>query len=58
MLTYSNEAGENILFSQWAYDTGTSLVDNENKDYSVIEISGDKAYLFKAQAEDDSNIRI
>lgn len=58
MITYSNKAGENILFSQWVYDTGISLVDNENKNYSAIEISGEKAYLFKAQTENDSDILI
>jgi len=58
MITYSNEAGENITFSQWVYDTGTSLVDNQNTNYTETEISGNKAYLFKAQTGDDSNILI
>lgn len=56
MLVYSNNTGETIIFSQWTYGSGSSSVDNENKKYSEIEISGNKAYLFEAIKEDDSNI--
>jgi len=56
MLIYSNDTGETIIFSQWIYGSGASSVDNENKKYSEIEISGNKAYLFEAITEEDSNV--
>ncbi len=58
LVTYSNKDGKEVLFSQWTYNTGTSFVDNENTNYTETEISGEKAYLFKAQTEEDSNTLI
>lgn len=58
IVTFSNKDGEEILFSQWTYNTGTSFVDSENTNYTEIEISGEKAYLFKALAAEDSNTLI
>ena len=58
IVTYSNKDGKEILFSQWGYNKGVSLVDNENTNYMETEISGEKAHLFKAQTEEDSNTLI
>lgn len=58
MITYANGAGEQIIFSQWPFDAGTSLVDSENTKYIETQVSGEKAYLFEGQTDEDSNTLI
>lgn len=58
MITFANEAGEQIIFSQWPFDAGTSLVDSENTSYTETHVSGEQAFLFEAQTNEDSNILI
>ncbi len=58
MITYANGEGAQIIFSQWPYDAGTALVDSKNTTYKEIRISGQPAYLFEAQTDEDSNTLI
>jgi hypothetical protein len=58
MLTYTNEAGEEILFTQAPADTGSLSVDNETMTYLEVKINGEAAYLFVSQSEDDINILV
>lgn len=58
MIIYENEAEDKIIFTQEKAGTGTTAVDNEHTDYFEIQISGSKAYLFKAQEEDNASILI
>ncbi len=58
MITYTNSEGEQIIFSQWPFDAGTSLVDSENTNYIETQVSGEQAYLFEAQTNEDSNTLI
>ncbi|AGL02459.1 DUF4367 domain-containing protein [Desulfoscipio gibsoniae] len=57
-IIYTNNAGEEILFDQRPAESGTSLVDNENTEYTKVKISDNTAYLFKAMTTDDSNVLI
>jgi len=56
MIIYSNEAGVEILLNQRSAKSGTSLIDNEKTIFIEVEVSGNIAYLFKAQTDDDSNV--
>ncbi len=58
LLTYANEAGEEIMFTQSPADTSSMSVDNENMTYTEIKINGNAAYLFEAKSEDYLNILI
>ncbi|SFG16809.1 protein of unknown function [Desulfotomaculum arcticum] len=57
-LIYANNAGDEILFDQRPAESGTSLVDNENTEYTKVKVSGNTAYLFKALTADDANVLI
>jgi hypothetical protein len=57
-IVYKNSNGEKLVLDQQAADTGVNLVDNENTDYSEIQIHGNTGYLFKAKTESDANIVI
>ena len=58
MIIYSNEADVEILLNQRPAKSGTSLVDNENTNFTEVKVAGNTAYLFKAQTEDDANVLI
>ena len=55
ILTYTNEAGEKIVFTQAPADTGSMLVDNENMSYTEIEVNGVYALLFTAEENEFQN---
>lgn len=53
VLEYLNkETGEKILFDQGPAGAGKTSVDSEHTTYREIEISGNKAYLFKGMRKD------
>lgn len=53
---YSNESGDEIVFKQWPAEAGTVLIDNENTEYTEVEISGNKGYLFKSLTKENYNV--
>jgi hypothetical protein len=55
ILTYSNEAGEKIVFTQAPADTGSLAVDNENMTYTEIKVNGVYALLFIADENEFPN---
>lgn len=56
LLVYSNESDTEIVFKQRKAEEGTALVDNENTNYTEVDISGNTAYLFKAVKDDNYNV--
>jgi hypothetical protein len=56
MLTYTNEAGEEIMFTQSPAGTSSMSVDNENMAYTEVRVNDSTAYLFEAKSEDYINI--
>jgi hypothetical protein len=58
MIIYMNEAGHRIIFEQKPTDSGTALIDNENTDFSEIELGGKTAYLFNVNDENEMRVLI
>ena len=56
LLVYSNESDTEIVLKQRKAEEGTSLIDNENTNYTEVDISGNTAYLFKAVKDDNYNV--
>ncbi|MGC6174966.1 DUF4367 domain-containing protein [Lacrimispora sp. 38-1] len=56
LLVYSNESDTEIVLKQRKAEEGTSLIDNENTNYTEVVISGNTAYLFKAVKDDNYNV--
>nr|WP_314461342.1 DUF4367 domain-containing protein [uncultured Clostridium sp.] len=56
LLVYSNESDSEIVLKQRKAEEGTALIDNENTNYTEVEISGNTAYLFKAEKDDNYNV--
>lgn len=56
LLVYSNESDSEIVLKQRKAEEGTALIDNENTNYTEVDISGNTAYLFKAVKDDNYNV--
>jgi hypothetical protein len=56
LLVYSNESDIEIVLKQRRAEEGTALIDNENTNYTEVDISGNSAYLFKAVKDDNYNV--
>ena len=56
LLVYSDESETEIVLKQRKAEEGTALIDNENTDYTEVDISGNTAYLFKTLKDDNYNV--
>lgn len=56
LLIYSNGSDAEIVLKQRLAEDGTALIDNENTNYTKVDISGNTAYLFKALKDDNFNV--
>lgn len=55
-VTYINDEGTKIFLTYGpAVSGGLVGFDNERKDYAELSINGNKAYLFRANVQDDRN---
>ncbi|MDW2797275.1 DUF4367 domain-containing protein [Clostridium boliviensis] len=56
LLVYSDESETEIVLKQRKAEDGTALIDNENTNYTEVDISGNTAYLFKTVKDDNYNV--
>lgn len=56
LLVYSNESDDEIVLKQRQAEEGTALIDNENTNYTEVDISGNTAYLFKSLEDDNYHV--
>jgi len=58
IIIYSNNDDVEICFTQRPASTVTTGIDNEYTTYTEVEVAGNIAYLFEANAENNSNVLI
>ena len=58
LLIFDNKAGQEVVIQQSAAGKGSSIVDSENTNFDEVSVSGNKAYLFKAQTPNRLNTLI
>lgn len=56
LLVYSDESDTEIVLKQRKAEEGTALIDNENTNYTEVDISGNTAFLFKTVKDDNYNV--
>ena len=56
LLVYSDESDTEIVLKQRKAEEGTALIDNENTNYTEVDISGNTAFLFKTVKDDKYNV--
>lgn len=56
LMVYSDESDTEIVLKQRKAEEGTALIDNENTNYTEVDISGSTAFLFKTVKDDNYNV--